>query len=466
MCLATLATLCACDLVKPGDVVNPNVTDDDFNGSPESMATWTNGTEMKFATGLGYWCQMVEILSDNYFNNYSRSSNVFDIPRILYTDDDVTSMQRAIGTMRQMADYGLTTVAQGDKPTEAQLFRLYVIKAYSYLLGGEAFTGLPLTEGGDIHPWQEHLQQALQTLDEAARHAATADDRAFISTLKARAYYALGDREHAVAMAEKSLGESADFVSQVTFDGASNVINETQQAVWLTWFQPLPRLDFLDPKYFQTRADEQRPITIGKAEENYLILAEAHVSQQKLDAAKADLKGLLALVRKRPVQENVNDTLEKRINGMYKSYPNDARFKVRASAADPARAGLIIDRQSPHRITVPYISGTSVTEQMIDGLQSLDDALEMVYLMRQEIFICEGRRITDLGIRLPVCEVEAAHASNGAQYIEVQMPSFIPLNLEMDAFDVDSTTMTITCHYNMNRVIADHKSSPMVAPFE
>lgn len=32
--------------------------------------------------------ELMEILSDNYFNNYTRSSKVFDIPRLLYTDAD------------------------------------------------------------------------------------------------------------------------------------------------------------------------------------------------------------------------------------------------------------------------------------------------------------------------------------------------------------------------------------------
>lgn len=464
--LFALFSLVSCDLVKPGDIVNPNVTEDDFNGSPASMATWANGTKMKFATSIGYWCQMVEMLSDNYFNNYTRASNVFDIPRLLYTDDDVTAMQRAVGTMREMADYGLGTVAQGDAPTEAQLFTLYVVKAYSYLLAGETFVGLPMVQGGDVHPWQEHLRQAITVLGDAAKHAKTNEDQAFVATLRARTYYALGRRDSAVLMAEESLRLSPDFIHQVEFDGANHVNSDIQQAVWLTWFQPLPRLDFLDPKYFQLTSDEQRPITIGKAEENYLILAEAHVSEGKLEAAKADLLQLLRLVKSRPVQHALNDQLEKRTNGVYKVYPNDPAFRVRASAEDPLRSGLIINRQAPALIAVPYISGTSVTAEMINGLHDLNDALELVYLMRQEIFICEGRRITDLGIRLPVCEVEAAHAGNADEYITGQIPDFIPLNQEMDAFTVDSTTMTITIHYNMNRVIVEHKTSPYVAPFE
>lgn len=458
--------LTSCSLLEPGEIVNPNVDEKDFLETSGAMATWVNGTEMKFATSIGYWCQMTEIISDNYFNNYTRSSNVFDIPRLLYTDDDVTAMQRAVGTMREMADYGLNTVSTHETPTEDQLFTLNTIRAYGFLLAGETFVGLPMANGGEIHPWRDHLNEAIKTLDEARKHATTAEQNAYVSTLKARAYYALGQRDQAVAMAREALSEDGQLVYQVTFDGDNGVNSDIQQAVWLNWFQPLPRLDFLDPKYFQTTSNEQRPITLAKAEENYLIIAEAQLSQNDLDGAKATLSSLLTLVKSRPIQKDLNDQLEKRDNGVYKVYPKDPELKVRASANDSLRVGLIIDRQEPALIDVPYISGTSVTEKMINGLSNHDDALELVYLMRQEIFLCEGRRVTDLGIRLPLCQVEAAKASNSKDYIQAQLPSFIPLGQGMDEFTVDEATKTVTITYNMNRIIVDNKATEYVVPFE
>ncbi|MBM6991727.1 MAG: tetratricopeptide repeat protein [Prevotella sp.] len=463
---ASILSLSSCSLVEPGDIVNPNVDEDAFVHSTGAMATWVNGTQQKFAVNIGYWCQMVEILSDNYFNNYTRSSNVFDIPRILYTDDDVIAMQRAVGTMREMADYGLSTVAKTDQPSRDQLFTLYTVKAYGSLLAGETFVGLPMSSGGDIHPWREHLQQALAVLDSTMLYAGDAADSAFVSTLQARAYYALGDRQQAVTAARRSLTLAPEMLHQVTFDGANAVNSDIQQAVWLNWFQPLPRLDFLDPKYFQLTSDEQRPITIAKAEENYLIMAEADVAQNDLAAARHDLSQLLLLVKSRPVQTDLNDQLEKRDNGVYKIYPKDPTLSVRASADDSLRAGLIIDRQAPALITVPYISGTSVTQQMIDQLADHDSALELVYLMRQEIFLCEGRRVTDLGIRLPVCEVEAAHATNAAEYTTAHIPEFIPLGQQMDAFTVDEATKTVTITYNMNKVIVKNRTTDDIVPFE
>ena len=103
---------------------------------------------------------------------------------------------------------------------------------------------------------------------------------------------------------------------------------------------------------------------------------------------------------------------------------------------------------------------------MIDGLDNHDSALELVYLMRQEIFFAEGRRPADLGIRLPVCEVEAASARNAAAYTEAFIPQFVPLNYGLDDFSVDDEAKTVTITHNMNHVIVANASSADVAPFE
>ena len=90
---------------------------------------------------------------------------------------------------------------------------------------------------------------------------------------------------------------------------------------------------------------------------------------------------------------------------------------------------------------------------------------ELVYLMRQEIFFAEGRRVADLGIRMPVCEVEAANTPSAADYLEALIPSFIPLNQGMDEFVMDENAKEVVIRYNMNKVIVENKSSEYVAPF-
>ena len=195
------------------------------------------------------------------------------------------------------------------------------------------------------------------------------EDRAFVHTLAARAAHRLGDRQLAVAHATKALSLQPNLLHQVQFDSKNGVVSRAQEAIWSDWFQPLPRLDFLDPKYYQMTSNDQCPITLAKAEENYLILAEAALAGGNLSETKAQLTALLTLVKARPVQTGINDQLEGRYNGGLKVFPNDPAYRVQASPNDPLRSGLIIDRRPPMLINIPYISGTSVTQEMIDALK-------------------------------------------------------------------------------------------------
>lgn len=462
-----LTFVTSCDLVTPDDIINPNVDETAFLNSDNPMETWVNGTEKELALHMSDFVELMEILSDNYFNNYTRSSKVFDIPQLLYNDADVTTLQRHVGALREMADYGLTTVAAADaKTTDADRFHLLWVKAYSHLLAGDFFRALPDKNGGPAVEWNQHLQEALDVLEQALLLAQNDDDRALVHTLAARAAHRLGNRQLAVTHADRALALKGNLLRQVHFDNKNGVLNRAQEAIWSDWFQPLPRLDFLDPKYYQMSSSDQCSITLAKAEENYLILAEAALASGDLSGAKTHLKALLTLVKARPVQTGINDQLEGRYNGGLKVFPNDPAYRVQASPNDPLREGLIIDRRPPMLIDIPYISGTSVTQAMIDALDNHNSALELLYLMRQEIFFAEGRRPADLGIRLPLCEVEAAHASNGTEYTQAWIPSFIPLNGGMDDFTIDQQAMTVTIAHNMNRVIVDNARSADVAPFE
>ena len=186
----------SCDLVSPDEIVNPNVDESAFLHSDNPMETWVNGTEKELALHVSDFVQLMEILSDNYFNNYTRSSKVFDIPQLLYNDADVTALQRHVGALREMADYGLTTVAQADpSTTTADRFHLLSIKAYSFLLAGDFFRALPTENGGEPVEWKNQMQKAMEVLDQALPLAQTDEDRAFIHTLYARAAYRTGNRE-------------------------------------------------------------------------------------------------------------------------------------------------------------------------------------------------------------------------------------------------------------------------------
>ena len=127
--------------------------------------------------------------------------------------------------------------------------------------------------------------------------------------------------------------------------------------------------------------------------------------------------------------------------------------------------GLILSRQDEVRI--PVISGTSITETDINGLSDIDGTLEILYLMRQEIFIAEGRRMMDLGIKWPVPEreVENNTAINAGDPATVAVvPDFLPAS-EMDAFTMDETTMEVVITHNINRILVQNKDSDLVLPF-
>ena len=148
LCAMATLSLSACDLLEPSDIVNPNVDEDTFKNTPNAVETWINGTNSTFATTIGEFAELTEILSDNYFNNSSQGSKVFDYPTLLYTDPDVTNLQRAIGTIREMALNGLNNISQANQGmTQEQEFNLRYIEGYSYLLAGEYFVGLPEENG-------------------------------------------------------------------------------------------------------------------------------------------------------------------------------------------------------------------------------------------------------------------------------------------------------------------------------
>ena len=200
------ALMGSCDLVTPDEIVNPNVDEKAFLRSDNPMETWVNGTEKELALHLSDFVEMMEILSDNYFNNFTRSSKVFDIPQLLYTDADVTNLQRHVGALREMADYGLTKVAEADPhATNAQRFKLLYIKAYSFILAGDFFRALPTENGGEAVEWNGQMQRAMEVLDEALPLAQDDNDRALIHTLYARAAHRIGFRDVAVTHARQAL---------------------------------------------------------------------------------------------------------------------------------------------------------------------------------------------------------------------------------------------------------------------
>ncbi len=151
------------------------------------------------------------------------------------------------------------------------------------------------------------------------------------------------------------------------------------------------------------------------------------------------------------------------------SYPLTADYVVSFVGDDTEYENLILNRQAGNITTHP-ISGTSVTSSDINAAANVEELLYLVYKMRQEIFFAEGRRVIDLGIKLPVADYEAISNGDVSEEHQVpQIPSFISsLNLSdypLDNFTNDEGNKKITIDYDFTKMIVNNKSSNEVVPF-
>lgn len=470
MAAAAVALLAGCDAFKPTEVVNPNVTDKQFLETPGAGAAWVRGTQRQFLSTLNEVIINSELASDNYFNNYTTNAQKFDEPTLEYIDPQVTSIQSALARLRDMASFGLDTVFPRDTfVTANERAEQFFYRGMANLMAGESFVALPGSANGPVVSWEELVQSSLNDFTQARTTTTNAAARASYTLALARAYYRLGNKQKAVEEAQALLAADPAFIRNAVFDPI-NGPNNTMQGVLTSSvnnLQPLPRLDFLDPKYPNRGANVQSPIAFLKAEEAHLIIAEALLSDSDVPGAKARLSQLLTLVDSRAT-ELVDSRLQLRGRAGGKIiYPNSADTRVSFAPGAPLVTGLVMTR-SDGNIRVPVISGTSVTAERINAIQSVDDGMYVLYLMRQEIFLAEGRRMADLGMRMPVARTEILvnpNTQDGASYTEAQIPSFIPRSFGLDAFDYDEAAKTVVIDHDMNRVLVDNKTSPAIFPF-
>ncbi|UGU16457.1 tetratricopeptide repeat protein [Sinomicrobium kalidii] len=448
-------------------VENPNVTEDIYLENPNSVRSWVAGLKRQLAVTANTVNVNVAITSDNYFNNYSQYSKVFDIPQIDYFDVDVNSLQVDVQALREMAVYGISTVVIADASVTAkdEAFMHFCL-GYANILGGELFTGLPETNLGTVLPPEQIFERALSNLDDAINLETDPERIAVYRLLKARVYYNTGEAANAIEAARAALS-SPSLLYQAQFDGENDLGNEMQNAVFdasPNRLAPLPRLDFLDPKYYSegTPETDQKPVALAKAEEAYLILAEAYLAQQNITEARGTLQSLLTLVGERPVV-SVDDSGETRNGGNRDDYPLTG-VAVRFDSESPYREGYVLDRQAGN-IDIHTVSGTSVTTDDIENAATVDELLYLVYQLRQEIFIGEGRRLTDLGIKYPVSQIEQDNNPNVPDaYTVARIPSFIPGEGQLDDFRVEADGR-ITIDVDMNKIIVANKNAAEIVPF-
>lgn len=431
-------------------------------GQPNSASIWLTGIERQLSLFLNEVVINAELASDNYNNDQTFFNQFLDGLNISAQDDDIADMQFALHRLREMARFGLMEVGPNDPnyttSTEAEF--LY-FEGLSHLFAGMYFTGLPANAGEAPMSSETHYQQAITLLDNAIGIEAKAE----YHLAKARAYYYNGNKTEAVSAADQALAIASDFLRAATFDETEDPDNTMEDGLYergsFDDLQPLPTLDFLDPKYSFNSAAEDDPIYYLKAEEAYLIQIEAAIADNDLATAKTTMASLLALVQSRGTK-SVDDSIEGRTHFAEGTRPNADCVVVNG------RSGLVLTRNAGN-INVPNISGTSLTTADIDALANEDEALRLLYRTRQEIFIAEGIRMVDMGVKLVISEVEElqnANVTSGGIGTTPQIPSFIEgVKTELDLITFEPGSCEASTAIDVNAILVSNKTDSSVLPF-
>jgi tetratricopeptide (TPR) repeat protein len=451
------------DVVNFKEVENPNLSEASVVGQPNSASIWLSGLERQMALVFNETLVLSELGSDNYVNTQTFFNQFMDGLEIQITDPDMRDTQRQIQRLRELAVFGLNEVGPGDPnydtETEAE-FNFF--EGLSYLFSGMYFSALPQEPVGVPIASAQHYQNAITAFDAAI--AANAKPEYHLA--KARANYYLGNKNEAVSAASAALALSTDFDRFVLFDEANGPVNTFESALYqratFDDLQPLPTLDFLDPKYSFFSTGQDAPVHFLKAEEAYLILAEANLADNDIVSARGNLSALLDLIATREVR-TIDDSIEQRSQVDEGSRPDDASVVVNG------RSGLVLSRQSGD-VDVPSVSGTSLTDADIAAMQDDDAGLALLYRTRQEVFIAEGLRMVDMGVKLVIDENEILLNENinaGDPGTTPVIPSFISAIVDdLDAITYVPGSGVATTAIDLNEVLVANKTSDQVVPFE
>lgn len=460
-----------CDLVDGTGTENPDLTLDQATAQQNSAQAWVRGLDRRIAILYNSFLTTAELTTDNYVNKATFFNQNVDNGAFRDTDSDIIGTQFQFARLREEAVFGLADIldlnpeAQGTE-LEAEM-QFY--KGYSHLVSAEVFVALPAEGSGVPQTPETHFQAAIEAF--TAANSINSSPSYLLGL--ARAHYGLGNQSEAVQFAQAAINASPNFIRFVEFDGVNGPTNTYQNAVYdrnsFNDLQPLPRLDFLDPKYGDLGGTDESPIAFQKSEEAFLIIAEAQLADNQLNDAKQTMLELLALVDSRPI-EDVDEGAEGRVGtGADTQRPNSSQYVIASEPGAPFREGLVLDRTAS--TPTPRVSGTSVTSDIVNDIATVDDALYYLYLLRQEIFFGEGRRIADLGIKWPIGETEALNNPNVEDSQRVPfIPSYIPSNFsDMDTFEdsevdeqgnsIDAGVFEVVITVDMNRVLVENRGN-------
>lgn len=451
------------DVVDFTEVQNPNLSEASVVGQPNSASIWLSGLERQLALVFNETLILSELGSDNYVNTQTFYSQFLDDLDIQITDPDMRDTQRQIQRLRELAVFGIAQVGPGDPNYDAETEAEFnYFEGLSYLFSAMYFSALPQEPVGIPVTSEQHYLNAITAFDAAI--AIVAKPEYYLA--KARANYYLGNKSDAVSAATSALDLSTDFNRFVLFDQANGPVNIFENALYqratFDDLQPLPTLDFLDPKYSFLSTSQDAPVHYLKAEEAYLILAEANLADNDIVSARANLTAMLDLIETREVR-TIDDSIEQRTQVDEGSRPDSSNVVVNG------REGLVLDRQSGD-VDIPSVSGTSLTATDVAAMQDDDAGLSLLYRTRQEVFIAEGIRFVDMGVKLVIDENEILLNENiaeGDSGTTPVIPSFIASVVsDLDAITYDAASGAATTVINLNDILVANKSSDQVVPFE
>jgi tetratricopeptide (TPR) repeat protein len=451
----------ACDVIDPTNVKNPQTTEESLReGGTGATRPFLNGVIFRFSDAVEDVAYYTDVVSDNYDNISTFISPQTDLPRSILPSDLTLNHSTSgpyfeVQELRALADFTLSGVIPNDaEATSEQRAEATFYRGMANLIAAENFVAVPVVEDGPAIPGNQLAQLAIDDFKAALAISQHADFATRIHLVLARAYRLAGDKAMAVAEANLALAGPQNFAFSAPFDAANNINDCFTYAVSRANndVQPLPRLDFLDPKYI----DRDKSIAAAKSEEAHLILAEAALSDGDYAGAVQSLVNAINLARNRATVVFVDRDPRR---------GRPAGGTVQAGPAAPALAGLILPRAGA-QVSVPAISGTSLDPAAVAALTAPVEILRALYLARQEIFFFEGRRMSDLGIRLPIMqrELETNNQINpGDLSTVVLVPAYIPDGDGLDAFTVSGNNTIIAV--DMNQVLADNRVSPFNLPF-
>ena len=473
LCAAVcVLALAGCDAIDPTQVSNPTTTDEDLAQAGSPTKALLPGLRAQFARMINAYV-VAEVITDNYSIHGTGIVVDMDNPSTIRPDlinatgTSVSGIYWNVQELRALADFVINEIAPADSTASAaHTAEAHYYRGMAFLTMGEVFVAVPHEEDGAPQPAPVSLNKAVADLRAATAFGAQA------TAALARAYRLMGNASAAEVAANTVLNAAPDLLFVQEYD--NNFLINTSVAFLviraLQEMQPLPRLDFLDPKYTTRGA----AIPIAKAEEMRLILGEVALADGDLSGAAKQLEKAINLVGTRDMV--TFDDKDERRNADLTFRPRDSVIVIRADAESPFRTGLVLDRPADD-LEIPAVSGTSLNADSVAALDNANELWHALWLARQEILLLEGRRLADLQIKLPMMLREIDQNDNiseGDPGTVVEYPSWLPVQppyamdiytpmdslYDSDKEDAELKTTEVTISVDMNRILTENRASP------